>query len=899
MPLRRRALAQRVAELEKALQGQAASATRGATVIDSTGAMAAITPPLATSPPPTGVAGGYQALPRTPAMFGGALGPGYPITPAAIDQLRTDGRTDPRITQYDPARNLNLHDRPVPFAVLRRMADQCDLVRRCIEIRKSDITGLKWSFTLSDTTVSQIMQDEGETNRAVAAKKGRDKYLNQINQLTEFWQTPDRLNGYEWADWVGGFLEEHFVLDAVAVYPHPTLGGDLHSLEILDGATIKPLLDHRGARPSPPAPAYQQILWGFPRGEFQASAEPDDEYAADQLAYIVRNRRTFTPYGMSVVEQSLPAAALWLERQQWLRSEYTDGVTATAYLTMKEGQGEEWTPDQRRMWEESINDTVAGNTARRHRLRLLIPGMDVVETGQIDEKYKQEYDEFLIKRVGSNFGVQPTQLGVIPRTGIGGRGQQQGEQEEAETTSQKPLMEWLTDQVNSLSRAYLGAPSAITLRFDGGDSDEDELQQANTAHVLVSFGGKTLNDFRNDQGLTPFPIPEADEPMVITPTGPVFLTGTLDKQLNPPPPPPSPFGHPGGQEPPPATEGDEPKPPASQQAEADASKKQAQQAQTDEAKKFLTFVANRQGKPWRDFTFEHIPAVTAAELNALGRAGGDSVLVKTLVADLGKAAARPDRPGHQLEAKVAAAYHDRITAALRSLIDPRALADEFLRTHTQGKKADPSPSSEWLNGQDIDTAALTAVVTGLRTDSYWLGQHTAARQLRDAGYEGIDDPTADLDWGKFQPGDPAAAGLLDATGGLEQLLADVGITVQGVTSTTLAEISTQLGYALVGGWSGSQLADAIDGILSDPSRAEMIADTELCRAVSTATLATYLVNGVGQSEWLDTGGACPICQANAAAGPVTTGQAFPSGDPSPPAHPRCRCALTPVPESVR
>lgn len=897
MPLRRRAaLAQRVAELEKALAGQAraADATRGATVVPASAAQAAVTPPLATSPPPTGVAGGYQALPRTPQMFGGALGPGYPITPAAIDQLRQDGRTDPRITQYDPARNLNLNDRPVPFAVLRRMADQCDLVRRCIEIRKSDITGLKWGFTLSDTAVSQIMQDEGEANRAVAAKKGRDKFLNQINTLTEFWQTPDRLNGYEWAGWVGAFLEEHFVLDAVAVYPHPTLGGDLHSLEILDGATIKPLLDHRGARPAPPAPAYQQILWGFPRGEFQASAEPDDEYAADQLAYIVRNRRTFTPYGLSVVEQSLPAAALWLERQQWLRTEYTDGVLATAYLTMHEG-GEQWTPDQRRMWEEAVNDEMAGNTRRRHRLKMLIPGMEVVETGQIDEKYKQEYDEFLIKRVGSNFGVQPTQLGVIPRTGIGGRGQQQGEQQEAETTSQKPLMEWIVDTINSISRAYLGAPSEITLRFDGGDSDEDELAQANTAHVLVSFGGKTLNDFRNDQGLPPFPIPEADEPMVITPTGPVFLTGTLDKQLNPPPPPPNPFGqHPGG--PPESGDGKPPIPPG-QQAEADDSKQQAQQAQVDEAKKFLTFAANKAGGQWRDFVFKHHPAGQAALLNAAGRAG-DHRAIKVLLADLGKAAARRDRPGHRLEAKVTGAYHDKITAALRALVDPHALAAEFLRTHTTTKKAQPSPSSEWLNGQDVDTTALAAALTGLRTDSWWLGRHLATGQIAEIGGD-ADDPTASLDWGAFKPGDPLAAGLLDASGGLEQVLADVGVTVTGITSTTLAEISTQLGNALTGGWSVDQLGQAIDGVLGDPARAVMIADTELCRSVSAATLTTYLANGIGKSEWLDTGGACPICAANAAAGPVTTGQSFPSGDPSPPAHPYCRCALTPVPESTR
>jgi hypothetical protein len=42
-----------------------------------------------------------------------------------------------------------------------------------------------------------------------------------------------------------------------------TLGGGLHSAEIIDGATILPLLDHRGATPQPPLVAYQQVLQGF------------------------------------------------------------------------------------------------------------------------------------------------------------------------------------------------------------------------------------------------------------------------------------------------------------------------------------------------------------------------------------------------------------------------------------------------------------------------------------------------------------------------------------------------------------------------------------------------------------------------------------------------------------
>jgi DivIVA domain-containing protein len=49
-------------------------------------------------------------------------------------------------------------------------------------------------------------------------------------------------------------------------------------------------------------------------------------------------------------------------------------------------------------------------------------------------------------------------------------------------------------------------------------------------------------------------------------------------------------------------------------------------------------------------------------------------------------------------------------------------------------------------------------------------------------------------------------------------------------------------------------------------------------------------------QWLvDDDGHCPDCDDNALAGPTAKGQAFPTGQLHPPAHPGCRCLLVPVP----
>ncbi|MFD0393343.1 phage minor head protein [Streptomyces nogalater] len=98
------------------------------------------------------------------------------------------------------------------------------------------------------------------------------------------------------------------------------------------------------------------------------------------------------------------------------------------------------------------------------------------------------------------------------------------------------------------------------------------------------------------------------------------------------------------------------------------------------------------------------------------------------------------------------------------------------------------------------------------------------------------------------------------------------------------------------GDSPTTIAQAIEDLLTDATRAEMIATTELCRAISQASLRTYQANGIERIEWASAGDGrvCPICQKNADGGARRPGSQFPSGQTSPPGHPWCRCALVPV-----
>lgn len=479
---------------------------------------------------------GFQAnpLPRMGDAFGSQLGPAAPFLPAPLDPVDPEtGRALPRLYEYPVAWNLNLTNQNVPWGVLRALADQCDVVHRCIEIVISTITKMDWSFTVDPTVVTEIM-NERNVSHAKAMNIAREQYGNELDRLRKFWENPYPDLGRGWVEWITEFLWQHLTFDGTPVYARYTLGGDVLGFEIIDSPTIKVLLDNRGAVPTPPNPAYQQILWGFPRGEYQATAEADGEFynapgksgefLKDQLSYFVRNRRTWSPYGFSSVEEVVPAATWYLNRQTWLLSEYTTGTMPMTFMVTDSDE-----MDVRKLaeFERVFNDKLMGSNSERHRVKVLPKGFHPQAMPTIDERYKSDYDEFIIKRIGSAFGVSPSQLGVVPRSGLGGAGEHQGEMDQAQTITQKPLVNFLTDMVNNLCRRYLGADKNVTFVLHDQALTQNEEMQAKTFQVAINSGQRTLNDVRGELGLPLYEMPEADEPFIVTPQGPMFLKGTL------------------------------------------------------------------------------------------------------------------------------------------------------------------------------------------------------------------------------------------------------------------------------------------------------------------------------------------------------------------------------------
>ena len=460
--------------------------------------------------------GNSVALPRAPFSATVPFGPGMPITPGAINPLDpATGRPMPRRYEYQVAQNINITEtRLVPFKTLRAAADQIDILRRCIEVTKSKLTGLEWDIVLGQDASEKIVAEIGGDHvRAMA--QARENFTEEINRLRAFWENPDKANGLTWTDWLMIAAEEILVIDAWAVYPQPSVGGDLYGFQILDGSTIKPLIDDRGMRPLPPNAAFQQILYGFPRSEFSANDDDpkaDGEFTADDLAYMVRNRRSISVYGFSPVERALPLADIYLRRQQWLRAEYTDGVLPELMFTTDEDWGNN--PDLLRAYENILNDDLAGQTEQRKRARLLPKGLSPVVNEGYGEKFKDTLDDYLITSICGHFGVQPAEIGFAPKGGLGGAGFEEGRAETAEALGIQPLATWISKMVTNLSYTYLGMPRELEFRLMTSKRMDNE-SSARKAQIEVTSAGKTINERRAELGLPLLDTPQADMPMLV------------------------------------------------------------------------------------------------------------------------------------------------------------------------------------------------------------------------------------------------------------------------------------------------------------------------------------------------------------------------------------------------
>lgn len=397
------------------------------------------------------------------------FGPGKPMKEVApqAEGRRFDFPTSLNLT------NIPRHDEGVSFAQLRGLADNYDLLRLIIETRKDQIESYEWE---------------------IQAKEDKEVSDEIVEKVKTFFLSPDKENG--WSTWLRQILEDLFVIDTVVIYPRKTRGGDLYSLDLIDGATIKRVLDATGRTPLPPDPAYQQILKGLPAVD----------YTREELLYLMRNPRTYRIYGYSPVEQIIMTVNIALRRQIHQLQYYTEGNIPEAIA----GLPETWSLEQIKDFQTYWDSVLEGNTARRRKMKFVPFDPNRVKFTKEPEQ-KSEFDEWLARVCCFAFSISPTML--VKETN---RATAESVQEAAKSEGLVPLLNWLRAIFNRIIAEQLGQPD---LEFSWKvQKDLDPVKQAEVDKIYLDAKVILPEEVRERIGMPP-------------------LTPEQEEKLNPPLPP--------------------------------------------------------------------------------------------------------------------------------------------------------------------------------------------------------------------------------------------------------------------------------------------------------------------------------------------------------------------------
>lgn len=501
----------------------------------------------------TGRAGDFSLLPRDPRAFlDGAFGPMTPLPPTPIDAPPSGReRPLPRYWQYPVGWNLPTGQpgteglKLVVFANLRAYAEIDAVTQACLTVRKEEVAGIEWDI-VPTADKAKSMRDNSAQQHAFQKRRA---------EMMRFWRNPDPERFPNFQAWHSALLEDHFVLDALSLYIQPprlaghgVLGSNVAALNVLDGATVKPLLNLRGGKPRPPQPAFSQYLWGISRRELidmvlngdvwefaESVVRREDvaNYTGDELMYLPYNTRAHTPYGFSLVERTIVPIAINLKAQQYALAALTEGTIPDTWVS---GGPTIDTPEQVRRLEDALN-AVAGDVGMMHKVRVVPNGSKVspAKPPNMMQGLSQVYAE----RVCMGLQVNPMEIGLMPGSrgsggggsvGLGGKGFGDQNENIQFRKATVPLLRWEKAAIFDFVMQDIMGADDMEWRWVGVEPEEDQRDKEAALLDLRNGGILSTDDVRVELGRQPWNLPLTSDPIYFTPSGLYPLT---TKELGP------------------------------------------------------------------------------------------------------------------------------------------------------------------------------------------------------------------------------------------------------------------------------------------------------------------------------------------------------------------------------
>lgn len=419
------------------------------------------------------------------------LQPLAPVSPAS---------TQPRTFDYAMGYNLNIQPRGIDggpsFQQLQSLADNYDIMRLAIETRKDQLAKLPWAI--------HSVRKEGETFEAAQNRSKSNPRLKNLNEYFRY--CPDGNPEHAWQPWLRMMVEEVLVTDALSILVRRNRAREVIGLDVIDGATIKPLIDTGGRRPLAPSTGYQQIIKGMPGSDLCTPLKKDDGFPVSdamgrlmsELVYRPRNPRARKIYGFSPVEQVILILNLAIRRQLSQLSFYTEGNVPEAIAPLPP----ETTPDQLQRLQDLL-DRYTGDLGARRRIHCIPTIKDVIFPKAA--ALKDEMDEWIARVICYSLSLPPT-----PFVRMMNRAVAQQVQTAALEEGLLPYAVWFAELVNYILKFVMYEEDAEFSWLT--EREADKLKEAQTFDLYVKNNTLLPNEVRGVIGRDPLPADQLAPP---------------------------------------------------------------------------------------------------------------------------------------------------------------------------------------------------------------------------------------------------------------------------------------------------------------------------------------------------------------------------------------------------
>jgi hypothetical protein len=767
-------------------------------------------------------------------------GPSAPLYP--YPGLQPQG--GPRQFAYQIGSNLSLNPRDnlTPFQVLRSFGDLYDGIRLCKQSWFDCAAGLEPSLVCAPGILGK---NEDES-----------KYADEMQVYLDFFESPDRQHTIH--EWMNAALDDLCTIDAVAMYPRLTYGGELYSLDLIDGSTVKPLLDDRGRTPEPPFYAYEQIVYGA----------PSELFTSDELLYLKEHNRTYSEFGFSRVENILMRVNQALRKQSLDMAMFTDGNIPAGFVSPAADLG--WTPDQLQAFQTILDSLYSGNDALRSRLKMMPPGSNFTPTNPIS--VETAFDLFLFTVTCASFGTTPAEAGFTQDVN---RATGESQADVLYRRTLKPIALRFARLFNYILKKYFNEKRFL-FQWKGYEAADDFSTMATSHTTLVQAGIESIPQAAKALKI---PYDGPDIPLfIMTQTGPFVVEDLANQALRSAQvdsqivgfklaaQPPQPEGIPGkpetGQQAESAGKKQE-QPETSQKVESGAEKQEKPatvKRAFDEEESFMRADLRKwrdmavsrmaSGKSMRAFVSEHIPQTVFRSVEQALTECSTVDEIKAVFARDYSTFSRATRQWRQPPPEQLAC-EQQLEKALKALVQSGTLAGRTLSYDAVDRQAAAQQMVQYFEQA--------------RTLGHGFAQHQLAQVER-----GI------------------ASGVLSGIGNLASKAANL---VERAITWAISLFTSQ-----VDSLPEDVTQDEVDALLTDVATqvAETLAPTDIQAEVESQVMDALMAANIAQVECINEPGACEACEANAAQGPIPIGAEFPSGQTQAPFHNRCRCHIQAV-----